>query len=224
MADEVHASLRALLHDPDFPCVGAKSVMNQGSYRFELYADMASPESTAALGRDLYAFVEERQALVGEFASFIASFVEPKMRTPKEFERMLWEQLSLLHELDKPNYAWSAEASADPADPRFSFSFGGEAFFIVGLGPASRRWARRFPWPTLVFNDHNQFERLREEQRFDRLRDMIRERDVRLHGKANPMLDDHGSKSEARQYSGRQVGPDWRCPVHFDVKEGEHHE
>ena len=33
-AEEVHGALRAVLHDPEFPCVGAKSVINQASYRF----------------------------------------------------------------------------------------------------------------------------------------------------------------------------------------------
>jgi FPC/CPF motif-containing protein YcgG len=67
-----------------------------------------------------------------------------------------------------------------------------------------------------VFNDHFQFERLRANQQFDRIRDAIRERDESLHGSVNPMMADHGSHSEARQYSGRSVGTDWRCPVHFD--------
>ncbi|MEM5583593.1 YqcI/YcgG family protein [Roseibium sp. AS2] len=31
------------------------------------------------------------------------------------------------------------------------------------------------------------------------------------------MLSDYGDGSEARQYSGRQVGNDWKCP--FEMKE-----
>jgi FPC/CPF motif-containing protein YcgG len=69
----------------------------------------------------------------------------------------------------------------------------------------------------LVFNDHAQFQRLREEHRFEGLKDQIRHRDEQLHGSANEMLEDYGAgHSEARQYAGRQVGPNWRCPVHFD--------
>ena len=33
-----------------------------------------------------------------------------------------------------------------------------------------------------------------------------------LMGLVNPMLAEHGSLSAARQYSGRAVGEDWRCP------------
>ena len=217
MLSEVHQALRAVLHDPEFPCVGAKSVVNQASYRFGLYSRLASPDATAGLAYDLYEFVEERPRIEGDFTSYIACFLEPKVITSEEFERLLWQQLRGLHDVDKQHFEWNEAVSADATDPRFSFSFAGNPFFVVGLSPASERWARRFPWPVLVFNDHNQFERLREEQRFDRLRDLIRERDIRLHGDVNPMLSDHGAHSEARQYSGREVGPDWRCPVHFDV-------
>ena len=102
--------------------------------------------------------------------------------------------------------------SADPEDPHFSLSFGGEAFFVVGLHPRASRAARRFPRPTLVFNLHDQFERLRVEGRYERMRERIIERDVALAGSANPMLARHGEASEARQYSGRLVDEDWQCP------------
>lgn len=215
MAEEIHSALRAQIHDPDFPCVGAKSIINQGSYCFGLYPELASLDSTSGLALDLQRFVLERDQLPGEFTSFIATFLEPKMRTPKEFETLLWSQLAVLHAID-PHHDWSEAVSNDPEDPEFSFSFAGQPFFIVGLAPSSRRWARRFPWPTLVFNDHHQFERLRREQQFERLKQVIRDRDEKLHGSPNEMLSDHGTHSEARQYAGRKVGDGWRCPVHFD--------
>jgi hypothetical protein len=39
-----------------------------------------------------------------------------------------------------------------------------------------------------------------------------RERDRALAGSDNLMLAEHGTISPARQYSGRAVGADWRCP------------
>jgi len=215
LAHDVHAALRAVLHDPEFPCVGAKSVINQNSYRFGLYPELATEESTAGLAADLFDFIQQRPK-DAQFTSFIASFSSPKIMTPKEFEVLLWKQLKLLHDVNRRFFKWSSDVSANPEDPGFSFSFGGRAFFIVGLSPASQRWARRFPWPTLVFNDHAQFEKLREEQRFDRIKDLIRERDESVHGSPNPMLADYGAHSEARQYAGRRVSEGWRCPVHFD--------
>lgn len=221
MADEVHSAFRAFLHDPDFPCLGAKSIVNQSSYRFALYAEVGEPESTRQLATDLYGFIEERPSIEGEFTSYIACFREPKVITPKQFEARLWAQLSALQEIDSARHAWAKGFSSDPASADFSFSLGGHAFFIVGLAPSSERWARRFPWPVLVFNDHAQFERLRSESRFDRLKDTIRERDERLHGSANEMLADFGAHSEARQYAGRKVGPKWRCPVEFTGRRDE---
>ena len=219
--EEVHAAFRAFLHDPDFPCLGARSIVNQQSYRFGLYGAMGTPESTEQLAVDLNGFIEERPSIEGDFTSYIACFREPKIVTPKQFETQLWHQLLALHEIDADEHEWAAGVSSDPEETNFSFSFGGHAFFIVGLSPSSRRWARRFPWPVLVFNDHAQFERLRREQRFERLKGVIRQRDEHLHGTPNEMLEDFGAHSEARQYSGRQVGPGWRCPVQFH---GEKHE
>ena len=91
-------------------------------------------------------------------------------------------------------------------------SFGGEAFFVVGLHPHASRPARRFDTPAMVFNLHDQFEQLRATGRYDKLRETIIDRDVALAGSANPMLASHGSISSARQYSGRAVGAEWRCP------------
>jgi FPC/CPF motif-containing protein YcgG len=216
LGEEIHAALRAQIHDPDFPCVGAKSIVNQEGYVFNLYPQLADEGSTAGLALDLERYIGERERLPGEFTSFIASFVEPKMRTPKDFESLLWSQLAALHALDREHYGWSETVSSDPEDKRFSFSFAGQPFFVVGLAPSSRRWARRFPWPTLVFNDHLQFERLRQEQQFDRIRQVIRDRDEKLHGSVNDVLADYGTHSEARQYAGRKVGENWRCPVSFD--------
>ena len=104
--------------------------------------------------------------------------------------------------------------SEDPHDTHFSLSFGGEAFFIVGLHPAASRPARRFSHPTLIFNLHDQFERLRAEGTYDRLRHTILQRDEKLAGSQNPMLARFGELSEARQYSGRAVDEAWACPFH----------
>jgi FPC/CPF motif-containing protein YcgG len=68
------------------------------------------------------------------------------------------------------------------------------------------------PRPTLVFNLHDQFERLRLEGSYESMREKIIRRDVALAGGINPMLARFGEVSGARQYSGRLVDDDWRCP------------
>lgn len=209
----IHAALRALVLDPEFPCVGARSAMNQGSYRFALYDELATDVTADALAADLAAFTAERDAIDGEFHSFIAVFDAPKVIDAEEFEQLLWQQLLLLHRRDLA--PWDAEVSSDPAAPRFSFSFAGRAYFVVGLSPAGSRWARTFPWPLLAFNPHDQFERLRASGQFERIQEVIRERDEELEGSINPNLANFGEHTEAAQYSGREVGPDWRCPITF---------
>ena len=64
----------------------------------------------------------------------------------------------------------------------------------------------------MVFNLHDQFERLRRDGLYEKLRGAILQRDQALDGSINPMLARHGELSEARQYSGRAVNDDWRCP------------
>ena len=41
------------------------------------------------------------------------------------------------------------------------------------------------------------------------MQDVIRIRELSLQGSLNPNLADHGNVTEARQYSGRPVEPDW---------------
>ena len=64
----------------------------------------------------------------------------------------------------------------------------------------------------MIFNLHDQFEQLRAQGAYDKLRNSILSRDVALAGSANPMLARYGTVSEARQYSGRLVGDEWQCP------------
>jgi FPC/CPF motif-containing protein YcgG len=64
----------------------------------------------------------------------------------------------------------------------------------------------------MVFNLHAQFQMLREQNRYEKLREVILDRDVKLAGDINPMLARHGESSEARQYSGRVSEEGWACP------------
>ena len=208
----VHDSFRALVLNPRFSCVGAKSAVRRGGYRFGLYDSLGSPGSSVGLARDLFEFVEEQPSLESEFTTFVASFEGPVTADEGSFERLLWAQLQRLHEEDRAHHPWNPAVSADPENSNFAFSFAGRAFFVVGLHPGASRFARRFAWPTLIFNAHKQFEKLREEGRFGRLREAIRAREITLQGDLNPNLGDFGEFPEARQYSGRPVEEDWRCP------------
>lgn len=208
----VHDALRATVLSPGFSCVGAKAAVQAGDYRAGFYGALGSAEATAGLARDLFSFVEEQESSSGDFSTFVASFAGPDATDEAGFERLLWEQLQRLHEEDRRHHRWDPSFSPDPEDPEFAFSFAEKAFFVVGLHPSSSRFARRFAWPTLVFNAHTQFRRLREEGRYARMQEVIRSRELGLQGTLNPNLGDFGVRSEARQYSGRAAEEDWRCP------------
>ena len=129
-----------------------------------------------------------------------------------EFESALWNFLQKLHNYD--DAPWDQTVNPDPNDPNFSLSLKGKAFYIIGMHPGSARLARRTPYFTIVFNLHGQFEKLRDMGIYQRVKKRIRQRDMELQGSINPVLADYGSDSETKQYSGRVVEQEWKCPFH----------
>lgn len=209
-------AFRCFVFDETFSCLGAKAAVRRGTYRLGVYRRLDDAAVTEGLARDLYAFAAERQGFESDFTTYVAVFNERNFAHEAEFERGLWSQLQRLHDLDRRCHRWDPRVASDPGDPHFSFSIAGSAFFVVGLSPFATRTARRFAWPTLVFNAHEQFEHLRELGRFDGLQTQIRNRELQLDGALNANLADYGHHSEARQYSGRPVEEGWRCP--FDPR------
>lgn len=201
------------IRDPAFPCVGAKSALSRGNMRFLVARDIRSAWDDLRVHAALRRFVADYHANPELFRSLILLFESDATLDEEAFEAAMWGRLQSLSDKDE----WLGQpadprVSDDPDSPHFSLSFAGEGFFVVGLHPQASRPARRFPRAALVFNLHDQFERLRAEGRYEKLRTSIIDRDVALAGSINPMLARHGASSEARQYSGRAVGDDWRCP------------
>ncbi len=204
--------LNAFIQADSYPCLAAKASFNTAAYRVGIYSGLADEEVTEGLCHDLLTFIREKNSLDSRFTSFIAIFDSPAPGNELEFEQLLWKQLSLLDKRSKKHYSWNEEVSSSPENKDFSFSFGGQAFFVVGMHPKASRMARRFAYPLMVFNPHEQFEALKEEGLFDGFKKQIRKRDKALQGSVNPMLEDFGAASEARQYAGRKVGAAWKCP------------
>ena len=205
------AAFEARVQDPAFPCVGAKSALAQGSLVLLQGGDLRCSSCDAGIVAALQKFA----ATAPDDAIFI-SRVLLFPRTPAldeaAFEQALWQRLQAFHAIDAQAFDWDPSVSADPADPCFSMSIGGRGFYVVGLHPGSSRPARRFHCAALVFNLHSQFEALRADGRYEKLREVITERDIAFSGTRNPMLAVFGESSEARQYSGRPVDAKWRCP------------
>jgi uncharacterized protein len=209
----VEEDFRTQIRDPEFPCVGAKSALATGRLKVIRARDLCSAWNDVAIHRELMAWSWQYRGEREGLRSLAVVFDGPLDLSEAEFEQAMWDRIQSFADKD----AWLGQpydgsVSPDPDDPHFSLSFGGCGFFVVGLHPNASRPARRFSRPALVFNLHDQFERLREEGRYDRMRERIVERDLALAGSINPMLARHGEVSEARQYSGRKVEAGWRCP------------
>jgi FPC/CPF motif-containing protein YcgG len=210
---DTHSVFRELVLQSGFSCIGAKAALHDDAYGFATYQELGSMDSTAGLSRDLCHFAQSKVIDESEYATFVAVFRDARDIDEAKFEQLLWQQLYQLHAADTAYFTWDSSVSANPNDPQFSFSFAGRAFYVIGMHPASSRTARTFSWPALVFNPHQQFERLRSDGQWKKMQKAIRARELVLQGSVNPMLSDFGDKSEARQYSGRTVTEDWAPPV-----------
>lgn len=211
--EALEASLLAHIAERDFPCVGGKSAMNSGMLEIVTAWSIVSAWDDLAIHRALLDWSRRYERNSEGLRSLAVVFSAPLDLDEPAFEAALWERIQSLSDKDEwRGQPYEAGVSSDPTDPHFSLSFGGKAYFVVGMHPNASRTARRTDYPTLIFNLHDQFERLREEQRYEKLRSAILSRDEALDGSLNPMLARHGETSEARQYSGRAVNDDWRCP------------
>ncbi|WP_260598614.1 guanitoxin biosynthesis heme-dependent pre-guanitoxin N-hydroxylase GntA [Sphingomonas endolithica] len=217
---DAQLELEAMMHDrvaeATFPCVGAKAALAKGTLHVLACNRIDSGWDDLRIHDGLLRFAEAYKEEPALFRSFAVVFEGPDDLSEAEFEVQLWKRAQSISDKD----VWRGQryddtVSHDPESPHFSLSFGGEAFFIVGLHPNASRPARRFPRPTMVFNLHDQFETLRAQNKYENMREKIMVRDEAIAGTRNPMLSRHGETSEARQYSGRVVDEDWKCPFHY---------
>lgn len=208
------AGLLRLIEDQEFPCLGAKAALAQGNLAIETAGPMTGADDDALIHDALVHWSRTPQSDDAQtLRSLAVVFAGPRKLTEVEFERALWDRLNALTALDRAaGHAPDPAFSTDPDDPAFALSFGGRAYFAVGLHPHASRRARRAPAPTIVFNLHDQFTELRKADKYERMREVILARDEAFDGRPNPMIARHGEISEARQYSGRAVGSDWVCP------------
>lgn len=212
-AELTHAFF-AFVRDRDFPCAGAKAALAADSLRVVTARNLTSGWDDLTIHQQLCAFGEAVRAGEQNFQSLAVLFDGPEDLDEAAFEAVFWERLQSLRDKDRwLSYRHDSRVDPDPQSAAFAFSIGGEAFFVVGMHPKSSRASRRTPMPVMVFNPFSQFERLREEGRYERMSEVIKQRDTDLCGSPNLMLSDHGNGPTARQFSGRAVDDDWKCPL-----------
>ena len=151
-AAKAHSAFRKFVFDPEFSCLGGKAATNEKTYRFGTFEEMGTKAATRELSYQLFDFARSGKKKAKLSSSFVAIFRRPLDVTEGEFEVCLWLQLRRLHLVDPSE--WDSTVNTDPENPHRAFSFGGRGFYVLGMHANSSRAARRFRWPTLVFNPH----------------------------------------------------------------------
>lgn len=206
-------AFRERIKDLSFPCIAARAAVQADRVMTFEATHIACPFDDQAILQFLHKFIDQYRNDADGFSSAVVIFREPIETSEALFEEHFWKRLQSLRDLDKLNYQYDPRVDSDPLSPGFSFSIKQEAFFIIGLHPGSSRPARKFAYPAIVFNPHQQFERLRKIDKYDKIKSVVRKRDQALAGTINPMLDDYGTRSEVFQYSGKEYDDNWICPL-----------
>ncbi|MEO6407110.1 MAG: guanitoxin biosynthesis heme-dependent pre-guanitoxin N-hydroxylase GntA [Ferruginibacter sp.] len=201
------------LRNRSFPCVAAREAVSRDKVTCFVADHLACPYNDDQILQFLYAFVDDYRASNNLYSSVAIIFKGPVEINEDMFDTFLWNRLQAIADLDADNYFFDKRVSPDPNASTFSFSIKEEAFYIIGLHAGSSRPSRRFKYPVLVFNPHEQFEKLRETPAYDKMKNIVRKRDITFSGSVNPMLEDFGNASETFQYSGRKNDKQWQCPL-----------
>ncbi len=212
----------AFLENKEFPCIAAKAALAKQQVRCMVAGNMACPKEDEDILQFLYEFVDEYRASKDFYHTATIIFLGTQINNEEMFDELLWQRLQAFEMLDAQNYSYDNRVEADPSSSAFSFSIKEEAFYIIGLHPASSRQARQFKYPALVFNPHAQFEQLRSTTKYEVMKNTVRKRDIALSGSVNPMLQDFGESSEVFQYSGRKYDESWQCPLKITHAQTKH--
>ncbi|MEO6070758.1 MAG: guanitoxin biosynthesis heme-dependent pre-guanitoxin N-hydroxylase GntA [Chitinophagaceae bacterium] len=221
--EKIIDAYKNFLGDKAFPCVAAKAALAKNQVHCLVAGHMACPKDDHAILQFIYNFVDGYRETTTAFHSAAVVFKGPEATGEDMFEALLWQRLQALMDMDAGSYPYDPRVSSDPTSPQFGFSLKGEAFFIIGLHPGSSRPARQFDYPALVFNPHAEFEKLRTTRSYQKMKDIVRKKDVAYSGDINPMLTDFGTASDVYQYSGRQYGSEWQCPLKINNARTEYH-
>ncbi|MCG9791308.1 guanitoxin biosynthesis heme-dependent pre-guanitoxin N-hydroxylase GntA [Flavobacterium algicola] len=212
ISNAIENEYKNFIIEKQHPCVIANSVFKMEKYDLKVYDSILDENVITPILADVESYLKNYDFDSKMFESLIICFKNDNFKSELEFEKALWQFLQRLHDSDDTD--WDNSVSSNPDDSKFSFSVKGKAFYMIGLHPESSRIARKAPYCTVVFNLHMQFEKLRAMGKFKSVRDRIRKRDEELQGDINPVLRDFGEHSETKQYSGRKVSDNWKCPFH----------
>ena len=212
-SDDIIRNFYKFIGQDSYPCVAARAAMTRKQIPCFVVEHMNCPAEDRRILSFLYDFIADFRRARTSLHSAAVIWRHPQQLSEKEFDELMWRRLQALSDLDAARFRYDERVAYDPMDPNFSYSLAEEAFFIIGLHPASSRRSRQFDHPALVFNPHIQFNQLRQRNQYDKLKKIVRKRDTQYSGSVNPMLSDFGQAPEVYQYSGRQYDNSWTCPL-----------
>lgn len=212
---DILEAFHSFINDDAYPCVAARAALSRNNISCMIADHIDCPKEDHHILQFMYQFIGEFRTSGKSLHSAAVIFREPERVTEESFETSLWERLQSLSSMDARNYSYDARVDSHPMAPGFSYSLGEEAFFVIGLHPGSSRPSRRFKYPAIVFNPHAQFEELRKANRYEKMKSIVRKRDMLYSNSINPMLADFGEISEAFQYSGKNYSREWKCPLNI---------
>lgn len=210
---------REFLEKEDFPCVAAKDALHKNNLQILEAMHIGCPADDRKILDFIYQFTHTYRSSEKGFHSAAVVFTAPSDVDENTFDSMLFARLAALRKLDAEKFKHDPRVSDDPNSPDYSFSLMEEAFFIIAMHPKSSRPARNFSHAVMVFNPHAQFEKMKRTEQYNKMKKIVRKRDVELAGSVNPMLNDFGSGSEVYQYSGKVYNETAKCPMmHIPAK------
>ena len=202
----------------EFPCIGAKASVTKGQTDVLVAENICCPNDDVEILHFLYNFIDNLRNDESLFQSVSILFKGPEHLSEEDFEKSLWTRLQALSDLDAKKYEYANGVSQNPKSADFCYSIKEEAFFILALHADSSRESRKFEYPVIVFNSHQQFEKLKESGTYNKMQSIIRKRDVDYTGSINPMLSNFGERSSAFQISGKKHESNWECPFKPNYK------
>lgn len=187
---------------------GKAAAKNERITYLHSFTAMDNPQTAKEVLPKIYEYISEKdiknvdQMEVIQPPSLVLLLPHEKpFSSVDEAARSLFSFLKHLHESDVASgYNWSPDVSADPHSNKFSFSIGGEAFFLPFLYPQAYAPARRAPFPALVLNSHRIFELLRRKGKYSKAKELIRQQQIEQFGFVPELLADHGQDLEFPQY------------------------
>ncbi len=176
----IYKQIASRLEDPHFPCLFARQAHQRRSLWY-LFADSFDEQDLYLVHKGLTAYLVLNRRADDAQSTWMALVVcfapQSESLSLKWYHERAWTVLQFLHEHDPA--PWPTDTPANPADPLWSFCFGGEQMFVNISAPAHRRRRSRCLGDslTLVIQPRRNFDRVAgDSPRGHRIREQIRRR------------------------------------------------